>query len=374
MHVIRGLLGRFSKAEKSDFPRLLAVELSRLPTITSDVYSIPHPSAVDDSIIPVSGHWYPPYLPPQIAAYWEASAQVVDAISQLSKALQLPTMSSDNLRSFDILLNKCIAAFPNDHQRDKEEYLHPSFLAPILYLQNARLLLHRQNLNQRAPPELRTNAINQCALIARETSRVMARCMQAPPDQHSSSSDTWKPLLRSAASAFLCTHLWRCILFLVFTADFEAASLCARASAVIGSARLINNACGRHLEFFLHALNTKSRASQTLELIDDEEMVAYVSGDLQGSATHAWVWQNSPTGSPVIHRQLYFPSESPAMGYTPFEPSDQAPEDLSVWTGWDGILDTLERLSGQGLKSQMQENVQCHSLHTPGRISIADIM
>ena len=374
MPVIRKSGGMLSRVKRSDLSRLLAVELSRLPTITSDNYSIPHPSAVDDGIIPVSGQWCPPHVPPHISAYCEASAQVVDTISQLSKTLRHPIISSENLHSFDILLNNCIAAFPNDHQRGKTEYLHPSFLAPILYLQNARLLLHRQNLSQVASPELRTNAIKQCALIARETSQVMARCMHDPPSLYSSPSGTWKSVLQSAASAFLCTHLWRCILFLVFVADFKAALLCARASAIIGSVRQINHACGRHVEFYLNALNSKLRRSHVAELVDDEEMVAYVSGDLQGSAIHAWIWQGSPAESPVTHRQSYVLSNSPMEGDKSVELSGQAPVDLRDWTGWDGVLDTLVRLSGEGFKSDMQGSSRGHSVHTPGRISIADIM
>ena len=288
--------------------------------------------------------------------------------------MRYPVISLEDLHSFDVLLDKCIAAFPKDHQKGKVEYLHPSYLAPILYLQNARLLLHRQNLSQMAPPELRTNAINQCALIARETSHVMARCMQDPGNQYPNHRGTWKPILSRAASAFLCTHLWRCTLFLIFTADYTTASICARASATIGSARLINNACGRHLDFFLHALSAKSTASLAPDLMNDEEMIAYVSGDLQGSATQSWVWHGASAESAVSPSPLRYPLDSPNEGYSLVETPKHAPEALPAWTGWNRILDTLTRLAGKEAQNPVRASTQGPGLHTPGRISIADIM
>jgi hypothetical protein len=100
-----------------------------------------------------------------------------------------------------------------------------------------------------------------------------------------------------------CTHLWRCTLFLLFGGHFDAALTCIRASANIATLRDVNVACGRNIAFFLDALIEKRRAGGLAgsqgyrsERELDEELIAYVSGDLQASTENSWVWQGSETG------------------------------------------------------------------------------
>jgi len=101
------------------------------------------------------------------------------------------------------------------------------------------------------------------------------------------------------ANAMTCTHIWRCTLFLLFGGHYDAALTCIRASASIATLRDVNVACGRNVAFFLGVLIEKKRNGGGMgrekgEL--DEELVAYVSGDLQGSTENSWVWQGSETG------------------------------------------------------------------------------
>ena len=353
---------------------LLALELGRPATINVDDYTIPYPSISDNANSLSNGDWQPALALPQLAAFLGASAQVITTISKLIKTLQNPVLDSSTLRSYDTLFSNCISAFPSGHQIGRLDYLHPSFLAPILYLQNARLLLHRQNLNQKAPQELRTNAIHHCALVARETSHVMARCMQDSLSSTLKAADSWAADLRKATSAFLCTHLWRCTLFLIFVSDFKAALQCAYASAILGSTRAINIACGRYLEFFLQALKAKTGKLPAFELADDEEMMAYVSADLQGSASNAWVWSGSPISSPPTQKpSIPSPKSSPQVPtWVHYSHSDENPP--PAWEGWDDILNTLRRLSGGSPDLKVQKSNYASTVSNSGRISIADIM
>ena len=303
--------------------------------------------------------------------YSEASSRVINIISRHATALWSSVLSTEALRSLTADLDSCMGALPDEYQIGKASYLHPSLLAPFIVLQNARLLLYRQNMTPRAPLQLRENAIRCCSEIAQETSQVIARCMQDPlghPSKHQ--PDSWHSDLKNAASALLCTHLWRCTLFLAFKANFQAALLCAHASAALGSVRTVNSACGRYLEFFLHDLDVEIRASQRFEPIDDEELIAYVSGDLQGSATRAWIWQKSPMDFPANDKLMLVSAASPTKEHVAPRPSHEVQEDTSSWNGWDGILSTLRQLSREPHSLHKQES----SVYSTGRISIADIM
>ncbi|KAB8300487.1 hypothetical protein EYC80_000653 [Monilinia laxa] len=126
-------------------------------------------------------------------------------------------------------------------------------------------------------------------------------------------------------------HIWRCTLFLLFGGHFDAAITCIRAAAIIGYSREVNVACGRHIAFFLSTLIEKKRSSsmkgreapgylgQRIGRYEmDEEVLAYLSGDLQGG-DEAWIWQgrdvmgmrspgvsagsSSTGGSPTLSRE-----------------------------------------------------------------------
>lgn len=102
-------------------------------------------------------------------------------------------------------------------------------------------------------------------------------------------------------------HIWRCTLFLLFGGRFDAAATCIRALAYVGFEREVNVACGRYIGFFLGVLIDKKRSSenksreqvylgqspnQRVGRFDmDEEVLVYLSGDLQGGE-EGWIWQN----------------------------------------------------------------------------------
>lgn len=96
---------------------------------------------------------------------------------------------------------------------------------------------------------------------------------------------------------------------LAFRADYEGALTCVRVCAAIGDARKINVACGRNLSYFLERLTEKmgavvgrgwmgggsaGAAGWQRELEGDEEMLALLTGDMQGDGEEcAWVWAGS---------------------------------------------------------------------------------
>ncbi|KAJ5676629.1 uncharacterized protein N7477_002262 [Penicillium maclennaniae] len=151
-------------------------------------------------------------------------------------------------------------------------------IAPIIYLQNARLLLHRHNISPYCSSADRSAARDLCALTAVDTANILSR-----------------------------------------------------SSATVGDTRSVNAACGRYIAFFLRTLIVRARQGEPLNIENDEEMIAYVSGDMQGTTDGSWVWQGSETGSDLE-----------AMSSMKTTPVPQEPE--AEWEGWEWIEKTIQYL------------------------------
>lgn len=318
---------------------------------------------------------------------------VIREISKLIKITKPHVLSPAVIQDCDLRFNNCLATFPAHYQIQRSEPLDSRIIAPIMYLQNARLLLHRHNLTTQCAPQIRFAALNSCTSIAHNTARILSRCILDPPlslDQQASTRHTWAAHLITASTALFCTHIWRCILFLCMQADFEAALVCVRVSAAIGDARPVNIACGRYVAFFLERLTEKMHHEGRANIEIDEELIAYVSGDLQGSLEHSWIWQ----GDESFREQeaqcsvLDIPERD--------DDTTEASKDIVLGrVDWNEILGRIERLSEEQQQEERQREVQGFSPRTPGgslhlgsltpdrghtlpisssRISIADIM
>ena len=259
---------------------------------------------------------------------------VARSISQVLSLLKGRTISIPSLQAVEEQLSVCQADLPSHYLIQAQDFLDPETMAPSIYLQNARLLLHRHNLSPSQLPELRTAAIDTCLAISRETARLLSRSMQDLPDSPSRRTAPpfrWEEKLRAAATAFLCTHIWRSTLFLCFRGDYSGALILARASATIGDVRTINRSCGRYLEFFLQYLVSSLQRGEGQYLERNDDLMAYLSGDAQNNLEHAWVWQVGEYVSPVKSE----PGTSSRL---------VGEEELRDWNGWNGILTTLQRL------------------------------
>lgn len=123
--------------------------------------------------------------------------------------------------------------------------------------------------------------------------------------------------------------------------DFKSALICAEVSSTFGDTRPVNVSCGKYLAFFLDRLLQKSQLGLRADLENDEEMIAYVSGDLQGSIEQSWVWH----GKESIWNQ---PLQSPnGVDTKPSEESliSELSEDSKFsQAGWNHILEVLKAL------------------------------
>lgn len=275
-----------------------------------------------------------------------ATIHVVRSIGQLTKTLRSPTVSAATLEIFERHFNACLATFPIHLHLKSDIVLDPSCLSPIIYLQNARFILHRHNLSPYCSVEVRIPALNQLLSIAQDTARVLSRCMSsssmAATTAYGGVHHDWKMALASSASTMLCTHIWRCLLILIFRENFAAALVCVQACKAIGDHHVAMTSCGRYVAFFLRLLLDRLQRNDLGPLEQDEEMVAYVSGDTQSTALGSWIWQGSETGNQLEN----VPPRSSPYASSGSVGAGRASNEIE-WEGWDWIERTLQYLAGE---------------------------
>lgn len=278
-----------------------------------------------------------------------ATIHVVRSMGQLTRTLRGPTIGPATLETFERHFTACLATLPSLYHPKSDHYLDPRSLAPIIYLQNARFILHRHNISPFSPREARSSAMDYCTSTCLDTAHLLSRCMRNLPD--GPHGHDWRPLFASCAGTLLCTHVWRCVLLLLFRQEYAAALVCVQASAAIGDSRVVNAAYGRYIAFFLRCLVSRLQHS-SVDLERDEEMMAYVSGDMQGSSDGSWVWQGSETGSELEAMASNFSSPS-----TP-QPGAGPPEESRVdWEGWEWVENTVRYLNeGQRPQQSAYDN------------------
>ena len=313
------------------------------------------PSPVDDQYIRDGSNWMAP-TPDMTTSPLLPTIDVVGGIARLLSLLKSPTIPDRALRAYDGHFDTVMKSFPAQHQLRVNDYIDPIEMPPMMYLQNARLMLHRHNLTPLCDQDTRSSALDHCAHAAKDTAKMLHRCMQDPPrglqSKITTHEDSWEKRMVSATSAFFCTHIWRCTLFLCFRSDFESALTCARASAVLGDTRRVNTACGRYLDFFLGEI--ASRSDQGARLDSDEEMIAYVSGDLQGSFEKSWIWRESK-GNVHMGQPLQSAAESDRDRGGKRELDDAtAHSDDGNWAGWARVVRLIEGLAHQQRQRQEQ--------------------
>lgn len=347
--------------------RLISLELGRPLLIEDADCDVSLPTAIDDHYIHEGGMMVPNGSPPMTNLLLP-TVHVVRSISQLIKALKSPTMGYAALAIFDTYFATCMAAFPPSFQADSHDSLDPRMLAPILYLMNARIILHRHNLSTSCTPDVRTTAVEQCVRVALDTTRLLSRALS--PSSH---------LFGQIATTMISTHIWRCTLFLLFAGHYDAALTCIRASATISSFRVVNVACGRNLAFFISTLIEKCRAGvhppKYHSNVHDEELMAYVSGDLQASTENSWVWQGSETGM-ALNQAL---GSASGIDLGPGHPTIPCPSNSATslseaekgdWGGWERVEYLVQMLiregSGQPQYSPLETTQTHNQNYRPG--------
>ena len=322
-----------------------------------------YPEPVDDQYIAADGICQGGQSTPLLA-----TIHVVRSVQPLVRLFKSDCISAETIESYERHLEACHKLFPSPLLLSSTELLEPRSIAPMIYLQNVRMMLHRHNLSPFCKPGARHQAVAACVTIALNTSQIMSRCMGPSPATRRD--------LAVSATTLLCTHIWRCTLFLLFRSHYEPALTLVQALSVIGSARNVTFDCGRHIAFFMRCIVDRLQSGPVGDFEQDEELMAYVSADLQSSAENSWVWQGSETGSnlstnsPVGQDSAGTSHDFCGSSWPPFARADLsqtsydhvlAEEAPQNWDGWEQVERSLhDLLEQQYQRQQMQSRESRH--------------
>lgn len=230
-----------------------------------------------------------------------AIVQITRGYAHLAQTLKSSVITTSALHSCDEILQSKLLPLPEAYRVHSSVDLDVAALPTIFTLLTARFHLHRRNLTPVCRPNERIQALEECVAIAQTTAKYISRTTRSLSQPELEKS--WHEKVAPVASNMLCLHLWRCILVLCFCSEYDAAMVCIQLSSAIGIVRNVNAACGNHITFFLERLldRIQENRGRLEQLQHDEEMLAYVSGDAQGSLAHSWVWAGTDLGSPATH-------------------------------------------------------------------------
>ena len=332
---------------------LLSMELGRVLLIDDADCDIGLPTPVDDHFIYEHGVMMPPGVAAQSSNFLLTTIHIVRQVAPLFKMLHSPSISPKALSMFDGHFAASMEAFPPNCQINNQSSLDPRHLHLICHLQNIKLVLHRHNLSTACAPDVRAAALDACVAASRDTVTLLHRVMQWSSHDHSNGQQTWKGALVASATAMLCTHIWRCTLFLVYRGFYAEAVTCIQFSSAIGEARAVNQACGRYLHGFLVYLLEKLQKGENVD--NDEALLAIVSGDEQGSTESSWIWTGSETGTALNngphsdYENGVDGNKQPGNESNGDRPQDSSsislsPEQARDWGGWPNIEWMLQSL------------------------------
>ncbi|PSK34982.1 Activator of stress proteins 1 [Elsinoe australis] len=246
---------------------------------------------------------------------------VVRLIHQLKKTLRQRTISPATLKIYDDHFDSIMDSYPDPFPIGSSTPLDPFYLHPALALQICRLMLYRQNLTPACRPQERQEALARCVQVAKDTAHYIWRTTPTARTQHARlaihppdvGNPEWQKRVRLAVPSFTIKHWWRCVLILCLTGDYSPALTLIGAMNAVGSHKKVNIACGRNLGFFLDLIIQKWQSGKGADLENDEEMLAYASGDLQGNSYCAWAWIGSDgkgSGPNISPNQMEPPGET----------------------------------------------------------------
>ncbi|KAI2610425.1 fungal-specific transcription factor domain-containing protein [Hypoxylon sp. NC1633] len=328
--------------------RTVSMELGRPFMIHDADCDVALPEPFDDHFLHTEGPVHPPNTVP-LTHFLHVIINIARAFSAMKKAFLNAAIEPPRLATFDSHFAACQKMFPEACEPNNISLLAPHLLMPLAYLLSARLFLHRHNLAPGCLPEARSDAIQQCKVTAIDTASLIARI---------------NVTLADTATALLVTHVFRSTLFLLLTGCYEFASTCLRALKSIDARRDVTIPCGRYLYFFLQTLGAKQRELLSVlprsttpgyppqaalpdpravqdALLKDEELLIYVSADMQASTETAWVWFGAQSDAPLI-----MPPSSAGGSLThPNIRTGLDAKEREDWGGWDSLIELTRGLS-----------------------------
>jgi hypothetical protein len=329
------------------------------------------PSPMDDHYIQPNGSFRSQPNPTHSTGF-VAMIQITRLYASLYQALKSTIILPPDLRVFDEQFRWKLQLLPESYHIGSLAPFDALALPTVFALLSARFHFHRCNISPAADPAERAEALDRCTSIAQETAKYVSRALHN--SSHRELDKDWRERVAPIASNAVCLHLWRCILMLCFRGDYEAALMCSHLSSAIGNTRKINTACGRNTIFVLGKLLDRIRGGHggAQQLEQDEEIIAYVSADAQGSLEHSWVWASAEvtssistqTPSPGAYRSPGF--DEPMRDALPLRTASTSPNHgTSDWDDWARVEHIVRQLTDEYRRRTGQQPTYYPPPHNP---------
>jgi hypothetical protein len=318
--------------------------------INEDDCETPLPSPIEDRYIQSQGFTRSHAVSAPFTGFL-AVVQMTRLYAPLYQALKSSVIEPRTLKSFDDDFRAKFPLLPESHRMDYTGPLDATAFPPLFSLLSAQFHLYRRNLTPACSPPGRAEALSRCVAVAQETAKYISRTLYSPTK--SDTEKNWHTRVTLVASNMVCLHLWRCMMVLCFRGDYDAAFMCLHVSTAIGKTRKINSACGKHLVFFLDELLSRVRSGRgsPQQLEHDEEILAYVSGDVQGNHEHSWVWAGTDMTSSLPSQSSSFDTtrshvkDEPMRDALPLRTVGGSPKQSAVeWDDWARIEHMIRQL------------------------------
>lgn len=352
--------------------RLLSLELGLPLQIDDDDCDVEFPSVLMDGDPSEASDQVPVDLPdaPNSLLF---EIEILRCLGPVAKARKSSVVAIDPLALSDTHLEACMSTLPA--QLEAYAVTDPRSVTPVISLFNTRLVLQRYNLSPANSQEVRRDAFDRCLAVSKDTSRFVSRLISELRVQGEAGvGDVWETeRLGSVCSAIFCMHVWRCVLFLAARAQYHDSRECARLLAAFGDMREVNSACGRHLAFFLQRLTEWLGTHEADAIETDEEMLAFVSGDLQGDLENAWIWQDDvgaarsePTSATAVagapldspHRLVLQQALDPQSASSSQRGGSPAERSVDEPSPWKRVLDRLDGLVQEQYQARRNREAQ----------------
>ena len=263
-------------------------------------------------------------------------------VHQLRTTLKARSITSATLTSYDDHFRSIMESYPDPFPIGSITPLDPSFLYAATALHVCKFVLFRHNLSPVSRAQERHDAVARCVHVAKDTAHYIWRTTPAAHEQNpgppvhppNMTNPEWQSRIRHAIPSLIIKHWWRCVLILAYAGEFGPALTIVGAMTAIDDARKANLACGRNLAFFLDLTIQKWTNGRAADTETDEELLAYASGDMQGSSYSAWAWTGADSSA----------SSPAAPTAPPAQPALLSADEEREWGGWPTLVDMLRHL------------------------------
>ena len=301
--------------------------------------------------------------------------EVVNETTSTQNVLSKPTLDTFNTH-FEMFWSILPETFMS---ADVTTPLSATDLSILFLIKFTQHVLLRVNLTPLAQPQQTTRTIEALYFGARNIVRFLRRYKEhlktTLPSDHNL-NETWRKQLSIISFDVMSTHTWQCLLVLIANDDFESAVDALEALEAQAMGRPHVNNYGLYLDGFVKLLLRKNDNMGDYKPLEDLEVTALISTDLQSMDSHAWVWPevvlpNEGLGIPSVIVDPGSPDpESQQMSFSSNDPSCDNYKDKTEpavadknWHDWTGLKRRLQDLKTR--RANLKTNQTPLTLLTP---------